>query len=76
MDADLLPTHSSYEGKLQCGGSIRTLETQTMTHCLARPDMATIQSFISVGARGCAGYGRWVAELIGAIHRIQMCTRY
>lgn len=42
MDADLMPTHSSSEGKLQCGGPFRTLETQTMTHCLAQPDMAAI----------------------------------
>lgn len=42
MDADLMPTHPSFEGKLQCGGPTRLLESPTMTHCLAQPDMAAI----------------------------------
>lgn len=42
VDADLTPTHPSSEGKLQCGGLTRTLETPTMTHDLAQSDMAAI----------------------------------
>lgn len=62
MYADLTPTHPSFESKLQYRGPTRLLETPTMTHCWAQPDMAAIKSFISSGA---GGGGRWVAEWRG-----------
>lgn len=69
VDAGLTPSYLSLAvRKLQCGGSIRTLETQTMTHGSARLDMATVQSAISDGD-GCAG--RWAVDLIGVIHTVK-----